>query len=197
MFGNATIKVPPKPTSQTSCHDHNGPMAAMTRRRSASVLPTMCCNIPAPMSNPSSTMNITSMKVKIAYQISIMGHLQFAGCRKALWTVCDFARDQKQKQHAQHEIKSGETDEREQNIAAAHDIADALAGVQNVKNNPRLPSQFRRHPTRRRGDVRKRKRQHQCPQQNTRFFQPTAPSLEIGNAHQQDEQRSQTGHDVK
>src|SRR5580698_345581 len=78
-FGNETINVPPKPTSQTSCHDHNGPMAEITRRRSASVLPTKYCNMPAPKSKPSSTTNMMSMKVKMAYQISIMGHLRFDG----------------------------------------------------------------------------------------------------------------------
>src|SRR5665213_781187 len=197
MFGNANIKVPPKPTSQTSCQLHNGPMAAMTRRRSASVLPTMCCNSPAPTSNPSSTTNMTSMKDKIAYQISIMGRLHFSIGGNTLRTVRNFPRDQKQKQHAEHKIKSGETNQREQNISAAHDIADALPRSQNVKNNPRLPAKFCRHPTRRRGDVGKWKREHQSPKQAARFFQSSAPALKICRDHQQNKNGSQTSHDVK
>src|SRR5580698_8389864 len=113
-FGKESNNVPPKPTSQTSCHDHNGPMAAITRRRSASVLPTRYCNMPAPKSKPSSTTNMMSMKVRIAYQISIMEHLRFDGCRNRLRAMGDFTPDKKQIEHAQNKIKPGKPDEREQ-----------------------------------------------------------------------------------
>src|SRR5580698_1905519 len=104
-FGNETINVPPKPTSQTSCQVHNGPMALITRRRSASVLPTRYCNMPAPKSKPSSRTNMMSMKVKMAYQISIMGHLQFDGGGNHLRAVGDFSPDKKQIKHSQDKIK--------------------------------------------------------------------------------------------
>src|SRR5580698_1461399 len=117
-FGKESNNVPPKPTSQTSCHDHNGPMAAITSRRSASVLPTKYCNMPAPKSKPSSTTNMMSMKVKMAYQISIMGHLQFDGGGNRLRAVGDFAPDQKQIKHAENKIKPGKPHEREQDVAA-------------------------------------------------------------------------------
>src|SRR5215469_3940288 len=75
IAGKESRNVPPNPTSQTSCQDHSGPMAVITRRRSSSVLPTMYCSMPAPMSKPSSTIKFTSMTETIAYQVPITRHL--------------------------------------------------------------------------------------------------------------------------
>ena len=53
--GNATNRTPPSASSQTSLPSQNGPMAASTCRRSASVFATNRCRAPAPKSKPSMT----------------------------------------------------------------------------------------------------------------------------------------------
>src|SRR5580698_191534 len=140
-------------------------MALITRRRSASVLPTRYCNMPAPKSKPSSRTNMMSMKVKMAYQISIMGHLQFDGGGNRLRAVGDFAPDQKQIKHAENKIKPGTPHEREQDVAVTNHIPDALARAKELEDQPGLPAQFRRHPACRGGDVGKGEGQHEGPKQ--------------------------------
>src|SRR4051812_16226486 len=138
--GKATMNVPPAPTSQTSCQLQSGPIAAMTSRRSAGVLATTKCSAPAPKSQPSRTENTMSMKERRTNQSSTNGHLCFAvlvfvPCvaipavaigRVAVIpvrAVKHLARNQGEIQKAEHEIHSGEPNERKENASGADDGA--------------------------------------------------------------------------
>ena len=83
-------------------------MARRTSRRSASVLPTAYCSIPAPMAKPSRMMNITSMNDRMAYQISTMG-----GSRLTSRPMKYFAADHEEVEHSEHKIETHKADERE------------------------------------------------------------------------------------
>src|SRR5262249_33873595 len=115
------MKVPPAPTSQTSCQLHSGPMAATTSRRSGGVLATTRWTAQAPKSQPSSTANIVSMKQRMPNQSSIMvplvdGRLAVAraGVVARARTVRHLESDEIQVQDAEHEVEAGEPDDREE-----------------------------------------------------------------------------------
>src|SRR5262249_55892525 len=95
--GKASRNVPPAATSHTSCQLHNGPIAAITSRRSAGVLATIRCNAPAPMSQPSRTTKITSRKVNSPNHSSTTCHPR---------AVHDFVTHQEEIEQPEHEIET-------------------------------------------------------------------------------------------
>ena len=83
--GNAINNMPPAATSHTSCHDHNGPIAAITCRRSGSDCVTNICNAPAPKLRPSSiayTVNMNQKMMNHASTMSCLGPLIYFGARR-------------------------------------------------------------------------------------------------------------------
>src|SRR5215469_8346123 len=80
-------------------------------------------------------------------------------------TVADLTTNEKEKEQTEHKIKAGEAHQRENGIAVAHHFAVAVARVKKAVDQPRLTSQFRRHPAQSVSNVRKGKCQHQHPEQ--------------------------------
>src|SRR3954452_623746 len=74
-------------------------------------------------------------------------------------TFCNFATGQGEKKQTEHEVETGESNQRENRVTVADDFTVAIAGVKQSVDQPRLASQFGRHPTERVGDVGIRKRQ--------------------------------------
>src|SRR5262245_48160199 len=166
IAGNAMRNVPPAASSQTSFQPHNGPMAATTSRRSAWLFATIRCSAPAPMSQPSRTTKTTIVKHRSANQVSTIGQ------RRDVGPVQKLTPDQIQIQQSEHEVEASRANEREQHRPRAHDLAESLFRSEQPIDQPRLPAKFCRHPASRVGDERKRKRQHQHPEE-------TATGLEV------------------
>src|SRR6476660_4799447 len=78
--------------------------------------------------------------------------------------MADLAPDEKEEQHAEHEVQPGEPDQREEHGAGFYRGTRALSGSHQAVDDPRLSPQLRGHPAGRGGDVGKRKRQHQDPE---------------------------------
>src|SRR6188768_4060719 len=134
-LGKASRNVPPNASSHTSCQLQNGPRAATISRRSALDLPATQCSRPAPMCQPSSTTNTTSVTQRSP------NHASTTGCPHSdrfrtrvlrrlapdrVGTVQDLAPDEIQKQQAEHEVQPRHPDQREQYISRADDVAVAV-----------------------------------------------------------------------
>src|SRR5262245_20706062 len=172
IFGKASTKVPPAATSQTSCQLQSGPIAAMTSRRSASVLATIRCSTPAPISHPSSTTKTITMKHRSANQSSTMRHLvrerlalAVRGHRHcAVGAMRDFPADEIQIRKAEDEVHAWYADEREQHGARIDLFAESCLVPEQAIDEPRLSPELRSEPARRIRNEGKRKREHQHPQ---------------------------------
>src|SRR6266478_3884013 len=112
-------------------------------------------------------------------------------------TFCDFATGQSEKEQTENEIKSGESDQREDRVAVANYFAVTIPRVKESVNQPRLATQLGRHPAKSIGDVGVGEREHQNPEQQTAGFEPASPILQCGKTHENDEQRHEREHDVK
>src|ERR1700739_1700427 len=112
-------------------------------------------------------------------------------------TVPDLTSNQIEKEQTQHKVKADEAYQRENSVPAIHDFAVAVAGVKEPVDQPRLTTEFSCHPAHDVADVRKRKRQHQHPEQPGARFESAAPILEPGISHNKDENRAQCNHEVK
>src|SRR5262249_32824001 len=93
-----------------------------------------------------------------SYQRLLFGRDALAGPKTYLAT------HQSDKQQAKHEVQADESDERKHRIAAADDLAMAVRCAEETINQPRLASQFGRHPAQRVREVRKWKRKYEHPQ---------------------------------
>src|SRR5262245_47828398 len=102
-----------------------------------------------------------------------------------------------EKEQTQNEVKSYETDQCENGVAIAHNLAVTLACAKETIDEPRLPAQLSRHPTHRVRNVGKRKREHQNPKQECALLESSAPTLKSCNRHQQYEQTTECNHQVK
>src|ERR1700751_2405742 len=92
-------------------------------------------------------------------------------------TVPALASDQIEKEQTQHKVKADEAYQRENSVPAIHYFAVAVTGVKKPIDQPRLTTEFSCHPAYCVGDVRKRKRQHQRPEQPAAGFESAAPIL--------------------
>jgi len=77
--------------------------------------------------------------------------------------VSELAPGQAEKKQSKNKVESRESNQRENRIAAAHDLAVTIPGVKEVVNEPRLAPQLGRHPAQRVGNVGEGKRQQQHP----------------------------------
>ena len=74
---------------------------------------------------------------------------------------------------------------------------NTVGGAHQAVNQPRLPAQLGRHPAGRGGDVGKRQRQHQSPQQRAAAVQPRRATTTMRRAASaRMSMRSQSHHDV-
>src|SRR6516164_7529111 len=138
--GNTATKVPPNPTSQTSCQDQSGPIAATTCRRSSGVLATNQCSIPAPKLRPSRTTYTISIKLTMAYHVAIIQSASLGGLvllsgaddHCFVRTAADLTTLQKKKEQTEHKIDADEANQRKNCAAAAHHFAVAVARLKNA-----------------------------------------------------------------
>src|SRR5262245_22422434 len=84
---------------------------------------------------------------------------------------------QKEKKQTEHKIQPDEANQCEDRVAVAHYFAVAFARRKNAVDQPRLTPQFGSHPSQGVGNVRKRKCQHQHPEQPIAECEPAAPIL--------------------
>src|SRR5690348_3145962 len=91
----------------------------------------------------------------------------------------DLVRDEEQEENAEHEIKTCKPDQREERVAGVNVRARALCRSQETVNEPWLSSELRGHPSGRRRDVRKWKREHQHPERGPRRLESSAPLEEL------------------
>src|SRR6185295_16910126 len=101
----------------------------------------------------------------MANQISTMVGLHCFG------PTVDLASHEREVEHAEDEIETGEPDEREDGAALAHDMAGAVAGTEQAVHEPRLAAELRGHPAHGFGDERERKREHEGPEQAAAGFE--------------------------
>ena len=109
----------------------------------------------------------------------------------------NFTPDEEEEEQAEDKIKADPADEREDDVAVGHHFAVAVARVENAVNDPRLAAELGGHPAERVGDVGKRKRQHQHPEQGAVGVELAAPALEGRAGHDEDEDRAQRDHEVE
>src|SRR5262249_38343569 len=95
-----------------------------------------------------------------------------------LRTLVDLASGQEEKQRTQHEVESDESDQCENRISGADNLAVAVLGVKEAVDEPWLTAEFGRGPSECVGDIGKRQGQHQTPKEPGVGFQPAAPYLE-------------------
>ena len=136
--GKASRNVPPAATSQTSCQLHSGPIAATTSRRSAPVLrhdqvQRARADVPAVEHDEHGQHEAEEAEPQLNHgpPPRATGSPYGRGGRLTRRAVQDFAADQKQVQQAEHEVESGQPDQREQHVAGADHVADSRRWVRN------------------------------------------------------------------
>jgi hypothetical protein len=112
-------------------------------------------------------------------------------------SAIDLATHQNEKQQPEHHVQADKPNEGEHRVAGADYLAMAFRCEEETVNEPGLASQFRRHPPQGVGEVGKREREHQYPEQSAAGFQPAAQVLESGIGHQDDKNRPERDHEVK
>src|SRR6185437_8757686 len=131
------------------------------------------CRIPAPRSKPSRTtyaviMIATSQNHMKSIRRILLRYRDRIACIDVL-SVCaravsDLTSDQHQKQDRQHGVKSHEAEQRKQSAACMDVFRVALSRAHESINQPGLPANFSRHPSRRVGNVWERKVKHDDPE---------------------------------
>src|SRR5450756_2854319 len=131
----------------------------------------------------------------MAYQSSGMGRLapRCLGRR----SVADLPRDEEEEEHAEDEIEPAEAQQREERRAAVDRGARALRRPEEAVDEPWLPSQLRRDPSRDDGDVRKRESEHENPEHWTGLLQAAHPAQNVRRHHDRDQDRPEARHDVE
>src|SRR5437660_5457993 len=135
---------------------------------------------PAPRSNPSSSTYMLNMKhTSTNHSVSMGGPSSNGEHRRATLRLAGsaghFLEHDHQPQNGHDGIHTGESDQREQNVARGQQGGRTVGGAQQSVGDPRLSSDFCREPAGGVGDKRKRSSQQQEPQRPAGVPQPLAP----------------------
>src|SRR5215510_12328014 len=103
-------------------------------------------------------------------------------------TVLDLTCDEREKEQPQYEVQTGESDERKERCPGVYGRTRAFRRTQDAVDDPRLPTELRRHPSSCRRNIRKWKREHERPQQRATAGKPTTPFGNGPGCHEQDQE---------